>query len=217
MGESSLELKPQYLQVAREILQLYESRNLSLPSKGVIGIGGESGSGKSVTASCLVLVMREMGKKVIALHQDNYFHLPPLKNHMQRKQNLEQVGPSEVNMERFQAHVHAFRQGEPSIATPLVDYSNDEFVERQLRLAEAEYLIVEGTYALMLEGLDWKVFMGRNYHETMEARLRRARDLMEPMVEQVLAIEHEIIRPTGDQAQVWVSFDYRPYWKENTK
>ena len=51
-------------------------------------------------------------------------------------------------------------------------------------------MIVEGTYTPLLK-VDLKIFMERNYHDTLKNRIERARDPLTPFVESVLEIESE--------------------------
>ena len=75
----------------------------------VIGVAGESGSGKSVTAEELARACNGVGLGTLVLNQDNYFFLPPRTNHEHRVESLENVGPHEVNMALLSSHISAFR------------------------------------------------------------------------------------------------------------
>ena len=70
---------------------------LGLPraDRVVIAIAGESGSGKSVTATTLAGELDATGIVTIVLHQDDYFLLPPRTNHEHRVHDLRNVGPHE--------------------------------------------------------------------------------------------------------------------------
>jgi len=68
--------------------------------------------------------------------------------------------------------------------------------------------ILEGTYLALLEDIDTKVFMTRDYKDTWEARVERSRDPITPFIEEVLEIEHQIIKPHQELADITVDKDY---------
>ena len=69
-------------------------------------------------------------------------------------------------------------------------------------------LIAEGTYTSLLRFTDLRVFIDRDYRQTLEARMRRARDKFEPFVLDVLEREHQIIARHKDRADVVVTPDF---------
>ncbi len=161
--------------------------------KRVIGIAGESGSGKSVTAQALAHVLDQRGHRTALINQDNYFRLPPRTNHEHRLTNLANVGPHEVDLACISAHIAAFRAGHDVSDAPLVDYPGNRFVTHKLQLSECDMLIVEGTYVLSLPDLDARVFLEATHHDTRERRRARNRDIDHPVIDDILAIEHAII------------------------
>jgi hypothetical protein len=52
------------------------------------------------------------------------------------------------------------------------------------------------------------VFIDRDYHQTLEARKRRARDKWEPFMQDVLEREHQIISRHEALAQVVIPADF---------
>ena len=69
-------------------------------------------------------------------------------------------------------------------------------------------LVAEGTYTSLLQFADFRVFIDRDYHQTLEARKRRARDKWEPFIQDVLEREHRIISQHKALAQVIVAPDF---------
>jgi uridine kinase len=178
-------------------------------ARTVIGIAGESGSGKSVTATHLAHVLGERGVPSALLHQDDYFHLPPRANHERRERDLGHVGPAEVNLELLAAHVAAFRAGERAVAVPTVDYPGDRFLTRTVDFSSSGALVVEGTYVLRLPDLDARIFLSATHEESRARREARNRDIVAPFVEQVLAIEHDIIVRQAAGADIVVDGGFR--------
>ena len=74
---SRTEVRPEYGELARELARLVVERGLTGRARRVVGVAGESGSGKSVTASSLARELGAMGHAALVLHQDDYFVLPP--------------------------------------------------------------------------------------------------------------------------------------------
>ena len=190
---SRTETRPEYGTLARSLVAHLTTRGLPERHRSVIGVAGESGSGKSVTATSLARALRDAGSPAVVLHQDDYFVLPPRANHAAREQDMGRVGPGEVNLKLLQSHVAAYRGGSAGLDAPTVDYAEDRFATQRVEFGGIRVLVVEGTYVLGLEGLDSRIFLEASYADTQDRRRARARDTDSPFVEQVLAIEHQII------------------------
>jgi len=208
MNTEKIDLKPEYLplgaELGRYVLEAAEGR-----PRFVVAVAGESGSGKSVAARSVAAHLEQAGRKPWVLSMDNYFHLPPHQNHKAREADLTHVGPQEVNLARLQEHLDAFVAGQGLITLPLTNYAEDRFDEAVADTRPYDVLILEGTYVFRLQGIDLRIFMLRDYRQTVEQRRRRGRDAESDFVEQVLAIEHPIIQAMGAQAQLVVDLDYR--------
>ena len=190
---SRTETRPEYGTLARSLVAHLITRGVPERHRAVIGVAGESGSGKSVTATSLARALSNAGFPAIVLHQDDYFLLPPRANHAAREQDMGRVGPGEVNLTLLQSHVAAYRAGSAGLDTPTVDYAEDRFATQHVAFGDIRVLVVEGTYVLGLEGLDTRIFLEASYVDTQDRRRARARDTDSPFIEQVLAIEHQII------------------------
>jgi uridine kinase len=190
---SRTETRPEYEPLALSIVAHLIDRGLHGRVRTVIGVAGESGSGKSVTAAGLARALGDAGQPAIVLHQDDYFILPPRANHAARELDIGRVGRGEVNLALLQSHVAAFRAGRDGVDGPLLDYAGDRFETRRIAFSGIGVLVVEGTYVLGLDDLDTRIFLEATYADTSDRRRARARDVDSPFVERVLAIEHEII------------------------
>ncbi len=175
----------------------------------VVGVAGESGSGKSTTASALARELTADGLRAEVLFQDDYFVRPPRTNHEHRVADISSVGPQEVDMARIERDVAEFRAGRDGVVVPAVDYPANVFRTRVVDFGTARVLVVEGTYVLMLPGLDVRVFLDATYADTRARRVARARDVDSPFVEQVLRIEHELIAPQAAVADVVIDREFR--------
>ena len=203
-----LVLDARHLTFARSLADLLDAElGLGRVSRPVVAIAGESGSGKSITATALAEVLRERGRRVVVLYQDDYFVRPPRVNHEHRCVDLGSVGPQEVNLALLAAHVAAFRASRDATG-PRVDYASDSFTTRELPLANADVLVVEGTYVLQLADADIRIFLEATHEDTAERRRLRNRDVDAPIVDQVLAIEHTLIAPQAERAHVLIDANF---------
>ncbi|MEO7966617.1 MAG: hypothetical protein ABIT38_22175, partial [Gemmatimonadaceae bacterium] len=168
----------------------------------VIGVAGESGSGKSITAASLAQTLNGRGVSTTTIHQDDYFILPPRTNHEQRLIDLAHVGPHEVDLARIRAHIAAFRQGRDVNDAPLVDYPSNRFIVQTLHLAGCDVLVVEGTYVLNLPEIDVRVFLEATHEDSRQRRRERNRDIDHPVIDAILGIEHDIIAPQREHAHI---------------
>ena len=199
-----------YMERAEHLLALLR-RDFGIPRRvrTVIAVAGESGSGKSVTATDLALVLNRDGIPAAILHQDDYFIRPPRTNHEFREQHIASVGPQEVQMALIQQHIAQFRQGDDTVTGPKVNHAANRFDTQVIELTGCEVLVVEGTYVLQLADVDICVFLEATWEDTAAARRARKRDIDAPFVAQVLAIEHEIIAKQVALADVVIDRDYR--------
>ena len=175
----------------------------------VITVAGESGAGKSETASEIARLLRAQGKSAEVLQQDDYFVFPPKTNHEMRRHNLAQVGMYEVKLGLLDSNLRSYKRGEQPLYCPHVDYDEDriEMVERDL--SGAEFLIAEGTYTTSLRFADFRVFIARNYEDTAAHRAARARDATDSFIDDVLIVEHQIIREHRTLADAVISRDFQ--------
>jgi uridine kinase len=185
--------------------------HLRLPRDGrvVIAVAGESGSGKSTTATLLGRELSAGGIATGLIHQDDYFFRPPRTNHEYRVLDLRHVGPHEVNLELMQSHVDAFLDGCDGVEGPAVDYPANRFVTRRLDFSALRALIVEGTYVFRLRGIDARIFLDATHEDTKERRRVRNRDIDAPVIARILAIEHELIAPQARLADIVIDRDFQ--------
>jgi uridine kinase len=190
---------------AAEIWVLAADRPLD---KFVITVAGESGAGKSELASEIARLLTEEGFKTGVLQQDDYFVFPPKTNHEMRRRNLEQVGPYEVKLDFLNSNLRSFKRGESPIYKPLVIFDEDRITSEEMDTGDVQVLVAEGTYTTLLQFVDLRVFIDRDYHQTLEARKRRARDKWEPFVQDVLEREQQIISRHKALADVVIPADF---------
>jgi uridine kinase len=198
-------IEPHHTDRASEICKLVAGRLLD---QFVITVAGESGAGKSELACEIARLLTEEGFKTGVLQQDDYFVFPPKTNHAMRRRNLEQVGPYEVKLDMLDSNLRSFKRGESPIYKPLVIFDEDRIIAEELDISDLQALIAEGTYTSLLQFVDFRVFIDRDYHQTLQARKRRARDKWEPFMQEVLEREHQIISQHKALADVVIPADF---------
>ena len=160
-----------------------------------IAVGGESGSGKTSLAYALFLdIEKQLGIKGFTFHGDDYFHLPPKDNHNKRLTDIKNVGVDEVNLTQLDQHIRLFLNDEKRLKKPLVNYGENTINEEIIYPKDYDFCIVEGTYTMLLKEPSYKIFIENSYADTIENRIKRGRDILDDFSEQVLEIEHKIIK-----------------------
>ena len=87
-------------------------------------------------------------------------------------------------------------------------FTEDRITTEEMDVANLSVLIAEGTYTTRLKFIDLRIFIDRDYTQTLEARKRRGRDRLEPFVVDVLEREHRIISQHKSAAHGVVSSDF---------
>jgi uridine kinase len=192
--------------IVKIVLQLIEQHHGNYP----ISIAGESGSGKSETATALATALSASGKSCLILQQDDYFVYPPRTNDQTRRLDIGWVGPQEVRLDLLDGHLQSFREGASIIEKPLVIYEEDRVTTERFDFGDSQVLIAEGTYTTILSNVNTHVFIDRDYLETRSHRDKRRRSdaELDPFIDRVLAIEHDIISAHKALAQLIVDKDY---------
>ncbi len=207
MKGDKLVIESHHTERAGEICDLLQGR---IERGFTLTVAGESGSGKSELASEIARLLTEAGHPTGILQQDDYFVFPPKTNHEMRRRNIEQVGPYEVKLDFLDSNLRSFKQGATAIYKPLVYYDEDRMTTEEMKVADFSALIAEGTYTSLLTFVDFRVFIDRDYHQTLEARKRRARDKFDDFIMDVLEREHRIISQHKKRADVIIppEFDH---------
>ena len=210
MQGDSIIIEPHHRMAAADIVALILPEIEKAPGKYAITVAGESGSGKSETATAIAEALAEHGIESFIFQQDDYFVHPPRSNDKARREDISWVGPQEVKLDLMNRHLAAFKAGAETIEKPLVIYEDDAVSSETARVGDARVAIAEGTYTTLLENADCHVFIDRDYLATRAHREKRSRHASEldPFIDRVLAIEHDIISSHRAKADIIVDADY---------
>jgi uridine kinase len=177
----------------------------------ILTVAGESGSGKSETSQALANELEKCGIKAVILGQDDYFILPPKSNNAKRRADPDWLGPHvEVKLDVLDQNLIDALQGRDEIKKPLVNYDANTVDEETVCLGGVKVVIAEGTYTSLLKNVDTRIFISRNWLDTLEHRKKRKRgnEAGDPFIEQILATEHKIIAGHRQLADFLITDEY---------
>lgn len=210
MKGDTIIVEPHHRAAAQAIVPAIVPRIKASDGKYTITVAGESGSGKSETATAIAELLAEQKIPVVILQQDDYFVYPPKSNDKARRKDIAWVGPQEVKLDLLDQHLQQFLDSADSLEKPLVDYEADRIDSETLPVGDAVVAIAEGTYTTLLEHADTRIFIARSYEDTRAHREKRKRDAAEldPFIDKVLQIEHGIISAHKARADFVIDKDY---------
>jgi uridine kinase len=211
MKGDRLVIRDYHKRAAVEIVSIIIQNIRGKKTRYIITIAGESGSGKSETGKAISDELDKFGIKSVLLGQDDYFVLPPKSNDLKRREDPEWLGPHvEVKLDVLEQNLVNAIQGKREIIKPLVDYDSNTIEDEIINLDGIKVLIAEGTYTSLLKHVDTRIFISRNWLDTLEHRQKRKRgdEVGDPFIEQVLSIEHKIIAGHKQLADILITKDY---------
>jgi uridine kinase len=201
-------VQPYHEAAARQLAGLMLCEITGLRKRFIVTIAGESGAGKSEIAAALADVLANHHVQSTILQQDDYFVYPPRTNAAMRRKDIDHVGPSEVRLGLMDENLKQVMAGAHTIVKPLVDFDADSIGEERVELDDIVVVLAEGTYTTLLENVHRRVFVDRTLMDTKEARVLRGREAQDDYLEQILAIEHEIISSHKPRADFVVTRDH---------
>ena len=169
----------------------------------VIAVSGESGSGKTTLSKVLKNVLKEKGYHVLLLHQDDYFRLPPKKNHEARVRDFSHIGPQEVRLELLDEHLRNIKKRVvKEVSVPKMNWETDTEETVPTDVQQVNVIIVDGTYVQLLEEANYKIYINTHHSKTRNNRVSRNREKVTDFTEKVLEKESKIIREQGCNADI---------------
>lgn len=204
-----INIKEDYFSLAENIYEEGLKDIISNHKKICLSIAGESGCGKSVTAEVFKLFLLQKGIETVCLQQDDYFLLPPKSNHEARLKNINNVGFKEINASILQQNINDFKNAKNFLIKPLVNYEENSIGVEEINFSDCQVLIIEGTYVNFLENIDYKIFLEMTYKDSLQQRKDRNREEMTDFIEEVLSVEHEIIKKQRTASNMIITKEYQ--------
>jgi len=177
--------------------------------KLMVGISGESGSGKSELAHVIAKGLRKHGIIAKPLHIDNYYRILPLERTEWRKSNgIQQVvGPDEYDWATINRNISEFKHDLVSTG-PCVDLVTEQVDQLTTNYKGVDMLIVDGLYAIKVADVEISIFIELTYHETKKAQLVRGKEPQNDYRMQVLEKEHQEVLALKNKANVLINKMY---------
>lgn len=176
----------------------------------IIGISGESGSGKSELAHAVAKGLKKHGIVAKPLHIDNYYNVLPLERTKWRTDNIIEkvVGYNEYDWDTIYKNIEEFKNKESS-AGPCVDLVTEQVDILTTDYKEVDMLIIDGLYAIKTEGIDLSIFIELTYHETKKAQVIRGKEPQNEYRARVLEQEHKMVQALKPRADLLINMDYK--------
>jgi uridine kinase len=179
--------------------------------KFIVGISGESGSGKTELAHVIAKGLRKHGIFAKPVHTDNFYKTHPLERREWRsRQGIENVvGYNEYKWDEINQVIDDFKNSRVS-EMPCVDLVTEQVDKLTTDFSAVDMLIVDGLYAIKTEGVDLRVFIDLTYLETKEKHTKDARgkEVMDEVRWATLGQEHKMVRALKPLADLIVTDEY---------
>lgn len=177
--------------------------------KMIIGISGESGSGKSELAHVISKGLRKHGIFAKPLHIDNYYRILPLLRTEWRKENGIQkvVGYGEYDWDTIYRNIGEFKAGKLSTG-PCVDLVTEQVDQLTTDYSTVDMIVIDGLYAIKTEGVDLGIFIELTYHETKKAQVVRGKEPQNEYRMAVLEQEHQMVKALRPKADILITMEY---------
>ncbi|OQX74247.1 MAG: hypothetical protein B6D64_13060 [Bacteroidetes bacterium 4484_276] len=177
----------------------------------IVGISGESGSGKTELAHALAKLLRKEDIFAKPLHTDNYYKTHPLERREWRTEHgIENVvGPDEYDWDAIQKNIDDFKKAKIS-EMPCVDLVTEQVDRLITNFGEVDMLIVDGLYAIKAGEIDLRIFIELTYLETKEKHTKDARgkEVMDEVRWATLAQEHKMVQLLKPMADLLITKNY---------
>jgi len=178
--------------------------------KMMIGISGESGSGKSELAHVIAKGLRKHGIFAKPIHIDNYYKVLPLeRTEWRKKHGIENaVGYNEYDWDTIYKNIDDFKHNRKS-TMPCVDLVTEQVDQLTTDFKDVDMLIIDGLYSIKTEGLDLRVFIELTYHETKKAQVVRGKEPQNEYRMAVLEQEHRMVQALKPTADIFITMEYQ--------
>ncbi len=196
-----------HLEAAHDIVKVVLEKKIE---KYIIGISGESGSGKSELAHAVAKELKTHGIIAKPLHIDNYYRILPLERTQWRTDNgIEKVvGFGEYDWDTINRNIKEFKNNEKSTG-PCVDLVTEQVDQLTTDYSTVDMIIVDGLYAIETDAIDLRVFIELTYHETKKAQKVRGKEPQNEYRARVLEQEHKTVQSMKPKADLLVGMDYK--------
>jgi uridine kinase len=175
----------------------------------VVGISGESGSGKSELAHALGKLLKENHVRVKVIHTDNYYKIQPLlREEWRRNKGFDKIGIEEYDWIKIRKTIRDFKE-EQECMIPCIDLIPEQVDKLITDFSKIDLLIIDGLYAINAPDVDLRVFIDLTYHETKINQIIRLKEAMSDFRMAILEREHQAVVSLKPKADLIVDKSYQ--------
>jgi len=175
----------------------------------VVGISGESGSGKSELAHALGTFLKERSIRVKVIHTDNYYKIQPLlREEWRRNKGFDKIGINEYDWVKISKTLRDFKEQQECMI-PCIDLIPEQVDKLITDFSKIDLLIVDGLYAIKADDIDMRVFIDLTYHETKINQIIRMKEALSDFRLKILEHEHQAVRSLKPMADLVVDKSYQ--------
>jgi uridine kinase len=175
----------------------------------VIGISGESGSGKSELAHSLGKLLKDKNIRVKVIHTDNYYKIQPLlREEWRRNKGFDKIGIDEYDWVKIKKTIRDFKE-EQECMIPCIDLIPEQVDKLITDFSKIDMLIIDGLYAIQTPDIDLRVFIDLTYRETKINQIIRMKEAMSDFRLKILEKEHEAVASLKPLADLIIDKSYQ--------
>ena len=175
----------------------------------VVGISGESGSGKSELAHALGACLKTNNIRVKVIHTDNYYKIQPLlREEWRRNKGFDKIGIDEYDWVKIRKTLRDFKE-EQECMIPCIDLIPEQVDKLITDFSKIDLLIADGLYAIKANNIDMRVFIDLTYHETKINQIIRMKEALSDFRLGILEQEHQAVTSLKSMADLVVDKSYQ--------
>ena len=175
----------------------------------IVGISGESGSGKSELAHALGKRLKDEHIRVKVIHTDNYYKIQPLlREEWRRNKGFDMIGIDEYDWIKIRKTIRDFKE-EQECMIPCIDLIPEQVDKLITDFSKIDLLIIDGLYAINTPDIDLRVFIDLTYHETKINQIIRLKEALSDFRLAILEKEHQAVISLKAKADLIVDKSYQ--------
>ncbi|NQU80865.1 MAG: uridine kinase [Bacteroidetes bacterium] len=174
----------------------------------IVGISGESGSGKSELAHTLGTFLKEDRIRVKVIHTDDYYKIQPLlRTEWRRTKGFDKIGINEYDWVKIRKTIRDYKEKQECMM-PCIDIIPEQVDKLITDFAKIDLLVLDGLYAIKADNLDLRVFIDLTYQETKISQIERLKETYNKERLEVLEREHINVNSLKPLADLIVNKSY---------
>ena len=175
----------------------------------IVGISGESGSGKSELAHVLGHELKKESIRVKVVHTDDYYRIQPLlREEWRRNKGFDKIGLEEYDWPKLKKTIRDYKEEQESVL-PCIDLISEQVDKLITDFSKINFLIIDGLYAIDAPDLDLRVYIDLTYQETKINQIIRMKEELTDFRLQILEHEHQAVKSLKPKANLFINKNYQ--------